>query len=639
MLRRMKESLSSFDVTAAVKDLQALVGGRIDKIYHPSLDHLVLAVRSSGEGKSYIHFHVGAWLYISDKGGDMPQQPSDFAMMLRKRIANATIKAVRQQGFERIAILELEKEECFDLVLELFGEGNAILVKDGTIVQPLTSHTWKHRDVRAKKPFMFPPPVPDPALISDKDLIEILQGSDTDLVRTLATKLNIGGRYSEEVCARVGINKNSIAKDVDDAKSILETIREFLHEIGIHGKGYIVSRSGAPEDVVPLRMKIYKDLETEEFLSFSAAVESYVSRIPAPVKVEKHESTLELERINRKIAQQEAAVRSLQDEGRETQIIGDYIFANYEQISKILAAAKDSLAEGKGIKEIPGFVSFDQKNSLLRIKVNTAVLLLDVDRGVDGNATRYYESAKKARKKLEGAISALEEARKEAERLAKGERATQEVAKIKRTPTKRFWFERFRWFISSEGAIVLGGKDAKSNDMLVKKHLQAGDRYAHADVHGAPSVVIKMKEGVTEKTLHEACEFAVATSRAWNAKIGSAAGYWVLPEQVSKTPQSGEFLAKGAFVIRGRRNYSDKLQIKLGVGEIEFEGSRKIMCGPEDAVKKLAKRYIIIRPGSLDKNSLAKSLAEVFDVPIEEIQSILPPGDAEVIEKVGVSIS
>jgi hypothetical protein len=147
-----------------------------------------------------------------------------------------------------------------------------------------------------------------------------------------------------------------------------------------------------------------------------------------------------------------------------------------------------------------------------------------------------------------------------------------------------------------------------------------------------------MKEGATEKTLHEASEFAVATSKAWNAKIGSAAGYWVLPEQVSKTPQSGEYLAKGAFVIRGRRHYSDKLEIKLGVGEVEFEGSRKIMCGPEAAVRQQAKRYVIIRPGNIDKNSFAKRLADIFEVPIEEIQSILPPGDVQVVEQTGVSI-
>jgi hypothetical protein len=147
-----------------------------------------------------------------------------------------------------------------------------------------------------------------------------------------------------------------------------------------------------------------------------------------------------------------------------------------------------------------------------------------------------------------------------------------------------------------------------------------------------------MKEGITEKTLHEACEFAVATSRAWNAKIGSAAGYWVLPEQVSKTPQSGEFLAKGAFVIRGRRNYSDKLQIKLGVGEIEFEGSRKMMCGPEGAVRARCSRYVMIIPGGMDKDGFAKRLSDLFEVPIEEIQSILPPGDVDIVEQTGLTI-
>src|SRR5512136_1315612 len=114
----MKDSLSSFDVTAAVKDLEALVGGRIDKVYHPRQDQLVLAVRSQSEGKTFIIFDVGKWLYAADQTPEMPQHPSDFAMMLRKRIVNAKIAGVRQQGFERIAVLSLEKEERYELVLE-----------------------------------------------------------------------------------------------------------------------------------------------------------------------------------------------------------------------------------------------------------------------------------------------------------------------------------------------------------------------------------------------------------------------------------------------------------------------------------------------------------------------------------------
>lgn len=636
----MKDSLSSFDVTAVVRDLQVLVGGHVDKVYHPRLDQLVLSIRMPGEGKRFVIFAVGKWLYSSDKGPEAPQEPSDFAMMLRKRITNARISSIQQQGFERIAVLYLEKEERFELVLELFAEGNVILVKDGTIVQPLTSHTWKHRDVRARKPFIYPPPVPDPDTITPDDLLNILHSSDTDLVRTIATKLNTGGRYSEEICARAGFQKSTSTKQLttEDAAKLLSIIKGFREEIRTSSKGYIVTKAGLLEDVVPLKMRIHAGLEAEEFGSYSAAVENYVSRVPARPKVEKRESTLELERLKRKLAQQEAAVMRLQDEAREKQVMGDFIFANYEEVARTLKAAKAKVVASKEIKEIPGFLSYDPKQAMLRIKLSTNTLELDVHGSVESNAQSYYEGSKRARKKLEGLLTALEVARNEIAQQERGEKKLDERAKAKHKPTKRFWFERFRWFISSEGAIVLGGKDAKSNDMLVKKHLQPGDRYAHADVHGAPSIVVKMKEGVTEKTLHEACEFAVATSRAWNAKIGSAAGYWVLPEQVSKTPQSGEFLAKGAFVIRGRRNYSDKLQIKLGVGETEFEGSRKIMCGPEGAVRARCARFVMIVPGGMDKDEFAKKLSDLFEVPIEEIQAILPPGDIDIVDQVGLTI-
>ena len=641
MPRVMKDSLSSFDVTAAVKDLETLIGGRIDKVYHPRRDQLVLSIRSQSEGKTFVIFDVGKWLYVADQAPEIPQQPSDFAMMLRKRIVNAKIAGVRQQGFERIAVLSFEKEERFELVLELFAEGNVILVKDGVIVQPLTSHTWKHRDVRARKPFIYPPPVPDPATLSAQQLLDILHASDTDLVRTLATKLNTGGRYSEETCARSGLSKSMKAKDcsTDDAGKLLSTINDFKKEVLDSGRGYVVSKAGSVEDVVPVRMRIYESLEIEEFPTFSKAVESYVTRLPKPVKKVTSERTLELERLKRKLAQQEAAVMRLQDEAREAQVMGDFIFANYEEVARTLSAAKARLLASKDIKEIKGFLSYDPKESMLKIRLSTNLLKIDVNGSVESNAQRYYEESKRARKKLEGLLIALDVARTEIDEHQRNEKKSEETGRARHKPTKRFWFERFRWFISSEGAIVLGGKDAKSNDILVKKHLQAGDRYAHADVHGAPSVVVKMKEGVTEKTLHEACEFAVATSKAWNAKIGSAAGYWVLPEQVSKTPQSGEYLAKGAFVIRGRRNYSDKLQIKLGVGETEFEGSRKIMCGPEGAVRARCRRFVMLRPGKLDKDELAKKLAYAFEVPIEEVQSILPPGGVDIVEQAGVSIS
>lgn len=637
----MKEAESSFDILASTKELQALVGARVDRVYHPARDHLVLALRLPGVGRSFLHFHVGRWIYFSKQGREMPQRPSDFAMMLRKRITDSRVKAIRQQGFERIMVLSLERDESYDLVLELFGDGNIILVKDGTIVQPLTSHTWKHRDVRARKPFEFPPAVPDPATMSEDDLLAMLKGSGTDLVRTLATRLNLGGRYSEEVLSRAGLDKSQKAAEATQAsaRAILEAINGLRREILETTGGRIVTKNGVVEDVVPVAMSVYADTSQEEYPTFSEAIRNYVSRMPPPTKAEKGRDSSELEKVKRRILQQEAGAMKLQDEARELQITGDFMFANYDRVSRILRDARGAAGDVAGMKSIEGFESYDPVRSTIRVRMSNRTLDLDINGTVESNAQRCYESAKRARKKLEGLLVAMEEARRAADHQMKERAASEEHKGAKQRPTRRFWFERFRWFISSEGAIVLGGKDAKSNDMLVKKHLQAGDRYAHADMHGAPSVIVKMRQGVTEKTLMEACEFAVATSKAWNAKIGSAAGYWVLPEQVSKTPQSGEFLPKGAFVIRGKRNYSDKVDIKLAVGEIEFEGSRKIMCGPVDAVRAHSRRYIVIQPGEDDKNALAKKLSDAFQVPIEEIQSILPPGDVRIVEQVGLSIS
>jgi predicted ribosome quality control (RQC) complex YloA/Tae2 family protein len=637
----MKSSLSSFDVTAIVADLQAVVGGFVDKVYHPARDHLVLGVRTPGEGKSFIHFVAGRWLYASRETGEMPQEPSAFARMLRKNISNSKIAAVAQQGFDRIAVISFDKGGRYDLILELFGKGNAVLVKDGVIVQPLTSHTWKHRDVRARKPFSFPPPIPDPKMLSSDDLAVIFKDSDSDIVRTIATRLNVGGRYSEEICERAGLDRGRMAKDItpEELPALIVTIGRLIDEACASKRGLVISEGDELVDVVTLELMVYRDFTAEAFPSFSEAVESYVKRAPKPVESSPARSgDGELERLKRTLAQQEKAVLDLQRESIEAHKTGDALFANYADVSHILLTAKDLLSQSKNLSEMQGFVSFDKRRAVLAVNVPSGTYELDINGTVESNAQRYYESSKKMKAKLEGVLPALEGTRAAIANYDAARAEEEGRRSVAAKATKRFWFERYRWFISSEGAIVLGGKDARTNDMLVKKHLEPGDRYAHADIHGAPSVVVKMRDGVGEQTLVEACQFAVATSKAWNAKIGSSVGYWVLPEQVSKTPQSGEYLARGAFVIRGKRNYSDKAEIRLAVGEVEYENERKIMCGPESAVRARSERLVVIRPGRIDKNTFAKRLAAEFGVPIEEVQSVLPPGDVEVVDQSGMDL-
>jgi len=149
-----------------------------------------------------------------------------------------------------------------------------------------------------------------------------------------------------------------------------------------------------------------------------------------------------------------------------------------------------------------------------------------------------------------------------------------------------------------------------------------------------------VKEGsrASEATLREACEFALAYSKAWSAGLAGGSAYWVLPEQVSKQAESGEYLPRGAFVIRGKRNYLHDLPVRIAVGEVDVDGNRKVMAGPVSAVVARSTKYVVLEPGKEDRERFAKRLAATLEVPIEEVARALPAGGLRVAEAVGLAL-
>ena len=177
-------------------------------------------------------------------------------------------------------------------------------------------------------------------------------------------------------------------------------------------------------------------------------------------------------------------------------------------------------------------------------------------------------AAVKEQKTLQSSEKALKSTEKKiGADLKKGLRQEKEVMRPQR---KAMWFEKFVFFISSEGYLVLAGKDAQQNEILYKTYLKKGDIYIHADLHGAASVVIKNKPGMSESpvppsTLSQAGTLAVATSSAWDSKAVMSA-WWVDATQVSKTAPTGEILPTGSFFIQGHKNFLPPAQLLLGFG-------------------------------------------------------------------------
>ena len=193
---------------------------------------------------------------------------------------------------------------------------------------------------------------------------------------------------------------------------------------------------------------------------------------------------------------------------------------------------------------------------------------IDLDLTAFANARKYYDRKRVAAKKEQKTVESSNKALKSAEHKTK--QALKEVA-IKTSIVKArriYWFEKFFWAISSENYLIIAGRDAQQNELIVKRYMKPGDVYVHGDLHGASTVVVKNSQpgqDIPPRTLEEAANMAVCYSTAWEAKIVTRA-WWVRPEQVSKTAPSGEYLTVGSFMIRGKKNYLPLSQLILGLG-------------------------------------------------------------------------
>lgn len=250
---------------------------------------------------------------------------------------------------------------------------------------------------------------------------------------------------------------------------------------------------------------------------------------------------------------------------------------------------------------------------------------LDIRRSAIENAAHHYEQAKKYREKAVGAKKAIEDTKRKLEAGGPQKKAV----KVRKEAAPREWYEAFHWFRSTDGFLVIGGRDARQNEIIVAKHMSPEDVFLHADVHGAPATVIKAEgRAVPEATLRQAAQFAAAYSSAWKSGQTEADAYAVKPAQVSKQAPSGEFLAKGAFMIRGERQWFRRMPLKLVLG---FEEGKLVVWPAESK-----KEGIPVEPGPTEKGPLAEQIRKLLlakyktEADADEIARTLPPGKGRV---------
>ncbi|MGI0149909.1 MAG: ribosome rescue protein RqcH [Thermoplasmata archaeon] len=621
----MKTSLSSFDLRALVAEWQDLIGGYVDKIYQRE-DEVIVRINVPDRGKVELYSKAGRWLCLYEVE-NKPESPPAFAQALRRLLDNARVTAVEQRGFDRIAVFRVERgPERFDLIFEVFGKGNLVLVREGTTAAAMSPQKFKDRMVRVGEPYAYPAPGIDPLELDRSGFATALKAAKGQVVRVLASVMNVGGTYAEELCLRAQVDKETRVNDLSEPQidSIYTALNNLAVAVDEERHPVVVFQEGRAIDVTPIELVQHREWDRRNFPAFNEALSHFLT-VAEPEAEASKDLTAKFER---RIAQQLETRRSLREEAMNLEAQAVFLYGHYGILDELIRAVR----EDRTPTEQGQIKAIDRKTHTITVAVGDFdAITLDYEKDVTANAQALYDRRKEAVLKAQRVEGAIAQTRAEMEAVKA--KAVKAAKKPRVKATKALWFESYRWTLSADGHLILGGRDARTNDQLVKKHLKEGDRYAHADIHGAPSTVIKEGAKASEATLREACEFALAYSKAWSSGLAGGSAYWVLPEQVSKQAESGEFLPRGAFVIRGKRNYFHDLPVRLAIGEVEIEGHRKIMGGPVSAVAARTTRYVVLAPGKEDREAVSKRLAASFAVPIEEIVRAMPPGGVRVMER------
>ncbi|RRJ32969.1 ribosome rescue protein RqcH [Halocatena pleomorpha] len=694
-----KRELSSIDLAALVTELRAYEGSKVDKAYLYDDSLVRLRMRDFDRGRVELLLEVGdpKRLHAADPETvpDAPGRPPNFAMMLRNRISGADFAGIEQYEYDRIVTLRFERPDGVTLVIaELFGDGNVIVCNaDYEIIDCLDTVRLSSRTVVPGAQYEYPQSRFDPLTASEDAFYRQMEGSDTDIVRTLATQLNFGGLWAEELCSRADVEKTKPIADASDSEyaalfRVLTDLRSTLADGAFEPRVYY--EDDAPVDVTPIALREYGALETERFDSFNAALDSYFlgldeAETATGTEPERPDFEAEIEKFERIIEQQQGAIEDFETEANQERRKAELLYKRYGLVDEVLSAIQNARADDlpwetirerfeegteRDIPAAKAVQSVDGSQGTVTLDLAEATVTLDTTIGVEKNADQLYQDAKRIEEKREGALEAIEETREQLaavqqrrETWEAGDDDTEEETE-ETTPEQWLsepsipvrrdekWYERFRWFHTSDGFLVIGGRSADQNEELVKKYMESGDLFFHTQAHGAPATILKATGPseaakdveIPEQSREEAAQFAVSYSSIWKDGHYSGDVYMATPDQVTKTPESGEFIEKGSFVIRGERTYYRDTAVGVSVG-ITCDPQTRVVGGPSAPIEAQTVTNVELEPGRYAQNDIAKLVYREFRDRFEDeafvrkvaspdlIQEFCPAGGSRIHEE------
>jgi len=663
-----KKVMSSFDVSAIVMELkESIIGKHVDNIYELD-DHTFLFKFTPGNQSLIID--IGKRIHLTNYSITVPSTPTQLCMTLRKYLRNGRIIDIIQYGFERIVVLQIESSEGkFQLVTEIFTRGNLILVdEDLNIVLATRYARMRDRDVIKGGKFVQAPSTGiNPVEVSRSDVESLRTSDPMPTAKKLTKLLAIGGLYAKEILLRAKVHEATSSNllsepQLDEIYHAIRSIAEDLQRDRIKPQ-ILVDEIGAFLTVQPFPLRIHEGIKSASYSTFNQAADDYFSNVAHASKESSEIKTREQDkqRLERILGMQMKEKESLQKEIDRCTKIGQIIQRQSQEIGNLTAQIQTARSHGdsfsdiskllidsakKGVGPETWFKSLDPKNRTLSIQKDGEEFSIGFEESPHRNASDYFDRAKKLKEKLQNVDESMSKTKHDIEsfKIKADEETRKKTPLIKKR--EREWYEKFHWFESSEGFLVLAGRDASTNETLINKHMEKEDIVFHAEVQGAPFVVVKTGgKSPGPQTLSEAGSAAASYSKAWSSGFSSADVYWMKPEQLSKKPPSGQYLNKGMFMVYGHRNYLKGVPLQVTIGAIENMSELKFISGPLSAIESKTHSFVKLVPGKTRSAALAKKILHLLSrkitsnatrdmkaLNLEEIQRMIPAGTGDVVD-------
>ena len=677
--------LTGVDVRVLVHEIETSVSRSwITNIYQLPSNIFIFKLRDPKQGTYFLLIEPGRRFHTTQFNREMPPEPPNFCRQLRAHLRDKRINSIEQRDLDRIIVLNIGPEPSYRLVVELFGEGNLILVSpNNKILTALRYRKMRDRDIHPGREFVQMPPAPRDIIRTGVDDFEQEIQKEQKIVVALNKILGLGPSYSRYILQEVGITKKKVVdlneKEIGAIKEACLNLRDRLLHHRYQPVVYLEpEEDGAmgvhvfddddtevdDEDIEIIKVEEFEEQWDDDALPFNP--ERVIKILPWPQGIiegavlfypetlnqahdvffssQEDQSYLiedavvletEADRYKRRLEQQRLHQKNMFEQAELERKKADTIYAYFNEVNELMSTVynarkkkipwetiieKLEYAKEKGMKSAKILKEIDPKRGNLIVELmdgdQPISIELDFTKQITDIANSMYENAKKMERKARGAdkaismtIEKIEEAEKSAAAMRK--EAAKETTVLKR---RKRWYEKWHWTIAPDGTIIIGGLDARTNEQLVKRYLDQDDFFLHADLVGAPFVIIKANgKEPSSQTALAAATIGVAYSSAWKSRRVVADAYIVNPDQVSLQAPSGEFLPKGGIMIYGEKQYVRNVPVEIYIGLIIENHWSRLIAGTKAVIESQpVSAYVKLIPGETPRGKTAKHIRGMF---------------------------